>query len=64
MKPSACNIKCVSGKLTGGRVGKRKVKSEDEFKVTKLPEANDVIGIAKRMLGFGRVLVSCQDHLR
>jgi len=42
-------------------MGKRKVKSEDEFKVTVLPVANDVIGIAKKMLGFGRLLISCQD---
>jgi len=49
------------GKVRGGRVGKRKVKSEDQFKVTKLPEANDVIGIAKKMLGGDRLLVSCQD---
>ena len=42
-------------------MGKKKVKSEDAFKVTKLPEANDVIGIAKKMLGGDRLLVSCQD---
>ena len=48
-------------KVGGGIVGKRKVKSEDGFKVTVLPVANDVIGIAKKMLGFDRLLISCQD---
>ena len=45
-------------------MGKRKVKKktrEEELKNIKLPVANDVIGIAKKMLGFDRVLVSCQD---
>jgi len=49
------------GKLKGGRVGKRKVKSEDELSNIKRPVANDVIGIAKKMLGFDRILVDCQD---
>jgi len=44
----------------GDIVGKRKVKSEDHNDM-KLPAGNDVIGIAKKMLGFDRVLVSCQD---
>jgi len=47
------------GKARGARVGKRKVKSEDELSNIKRPVANDVIGIAKKMLGFDRVLVSC-----
>lgn len=42
-------------------MGKRKVKSEEELNVMKLPVANDVIGIAKKMLGFDRIMVSCQD---
>ena len=42
-------------------MGKRKVKSEEQFKVTMLPAATDVMGIAKKMLGFDRLLVSCQD---
>jgi translation initiation factor 1A len=42
-------------------VGRRKIKSEEEFKVTVLPVANDVIGVAKKMLGFDRIMVSCQD---
>ncbi|NIO36380.1 translation initiation factor eIF-1A [Candidatus Bathyarchaeota archaeon] len=42
-------------------MGKRKVRSEEQFKIPVLPEANDVIGIARKMLGFDRVLVRCQD---
>jgi len=42
-------------------VGKRKVKSEEELKVTVLPVANDVMGVAEKMLGFDRILVRCQD---
>jgi translation initiation factor 1A len=41
-------------------VGKRKVKRED-YNAIKIPAGNDVIGIAKKMLGFDRVMVSCQD---
>ena len=42
-------------------MGKKKVISEEELKDMVLPVANDVIGIVKKMLGFDRVLVSCQD---
>jgi translation initiation factor 1A len=42
-------------------MGKRKVKSEEEFSNIKLPTDYDVIGIAKKMLGFDRILVNCQD---
>jgi len=49
------------GKARGVRVGKRKVKSEEELKNMVLPVANDVLGIAEKMLGFDRVLVKCQD---
>ena len=42
-------------------MGKRTVRSEGEFKIPMLPNENDVIGIATKMLGFDRVLVSCQD---
>jgi translation initiation factor 1A len=41
-------------------LGKRKVKRED-YNTIKMPAGNDVIGIAKKMLGFDRILVSCQD---
>jgi len=42
-------------------VGKRKVKSEEELNNMVLPVANDVLDIAKKMLGFDRILVNCQD---
>jgi len=42
-------------------MGKRKVKSEEQSKVTMLPAATDVMGIAQKMLGFDRLMVSCQD---
>ncbi len=42
-------------------MGKRKVKSEGDYNAIKLPAGNDVMGIAKKMLGNDRVLVSCQD---
>lgn len=42
-------------------MGKRKVKSEEELKVTVLPVANDIMGVAEKMLGFDRILVKCQD---
>ena len=41
-------------------MGKRKVKRED-YNALKMPAGNDVIGIAKKMLGFDRLMVSCQD---
>jgi len=41
-------------------LGKRKVKRED-YNTIKMPAGNDVIGIAKKMLGFDRLMVSCQD---
>jgi len=41
-------------------VGKRKVRSED-YEALKPPSGNDVIGIAKKMLGFDRIMVTCQD---
>ncbi len=36
------------GKARGVRVGKKKVKSEEELKNMVLPVANDVMGIAKK----------------
>ncbi len=41
-------------------MGKKKIISEEEIKDMVLPVANDVLGIAIRMLGFDRVLVKCQ----
>jgi translation initiation factor 1A len=45
----------------GKAVGKRKVISEGEIENMVLPSANDVLGIAVRMMGFDRILVKCQD---
>ena len=42
-------------------MGKRKVKSEEELENMMLPVANDVLGIAEKMLGGERVMVKCQD---
>jgi translation initiation factor 1A len=42
-------------------LGKRKIVSEDDFGRIQLPVANDVLGIATRMLGFDRMMVKCQD---
>ena len=42
-------------------MGKKKVLSEEEIKDLVLPVANDVLGVAMRLLGFDRVLVKCQD---
>ena len=41
-------------------MGKRKVMRED-YNAIKVPAGNDIIGIAKKMLGFDRMLVTCQD---
>ena len=42
-------------------MGKRKVISEEVITNMVLPVANDVLGIAVKMLGFDRILVKCQD---
>ncbi|MFQ6081233.1 MAG: translation initiation factor eIF-1A [Candidatus Bathyarchaeia archaeon] len=42
-------------------MGKRKIKSEEELSKMVLPVANDVLGVAVKMLGFDRILVKCQD---
>jgi len=47
--------------LKGAPLGKKKVISEEEIKDMVLPVANDVLGIATKLLGFDRVLVKCQD---
>ena len=43
------------------KLGKRKVINEDELERMVLPSANDVLGMAVRMLGFDRIVVKCQD---
>ena len=42
-------------------MGKQKIISEEEIKDLVLPTANDVLGVAIKLLGFDRVLVKCQD---
>jgi translation initiation factor 1A len=42
-------------------LGKKKVLSEEVIKEMVLPTANDVLGVAVRLLGYDRVLVKCQD---
>ena len=42
-------------------MGKKKVISEEELNEMVLPVANDVLGVAVKLLGFDRVLVKCQD---
>jgi len=42
-------------------LGKKKVLSEEEISDMVLPSANDVLGVAIKLLGFDRVLVKCQD---
>jgi len=42
-------------------MGRRKVVNESNFGKIQLPAANDVLGIAVRMLGFDRMIVKCED---
>ena len=42
-------------------MGKKKVLSEGELSEMVLPSANDVLGVATKLLGFDRVMVKCQD---
>ena len=42
-------------------MGKKKVVSETDIQNMVLPVANDVLGVAVKMLGFDRILVKCQD---
>ena len=43
-------------------MGKKKVISEEELSEMVLPSANDIFGVAVKLLGFDRVLVKCQDR--
>lgn len=45
----------------GSILGKKKILSEEEIADMMLPTANDVLGVAMRLLGFDRVMVKCQD---
>lgn len=42
-------------------MGKKKVLSEGALSQMVLPSANDILGIATKMLGYDRVMVKCQD---
>lgn len=42
-------------------MGKKKVKSEEEIGNMVLPVANDILGIAVKMMGFDHISVNCQD---
>jgi translation initiation factor 1A len=42
-------------------LGKRKVINEEELSDIKLPVANDMIGVAVKLLGYDRIMVKCQD---
>jgi len=42
-------------------LGKKKVLSEEELSEMVYPSANDILGVAVRLLGFDRILVKCQD---
>ena len=42
-------------------MGKRKVVSEIDFGKMQLPVANDVLGVAVKLLGYDRLMVKCQD---
>jgi len=42
-------------------MGKKKVLSEGELSEMMLPSANDMLGVAIKLLGYDRVLVKCQD---
>ena len=42
-------------------MGKKKVISEEQISTLVLPATTDVLGVAKKLLGFDRVLLRCQD---
>lgn len=42
-------------------MGKKKVLSEGELNRLVLPSANDVLGVAVKLLGYDRIRVKCQD---
>ena len=42
-------------------MGKKKVLSEGELNQLVVPSANEILGVAIKLLGFDRVLVKCQD---
>jgi translation initiation factor 1A len=42
-------------------LGKKKVLTEEALSEMVLPSANDVLGVAIKLLGYDRILVKCQD---
>lgn len=42
-------------------MGKKKVLTEEALSEMVLPSANDVLGVAIKLLGYDRILVKCQD---
>jgi translation initiation factor 1A len=42
-------------------LGKKKVLTEEALSEMVLPSANDILGVAIKLLGYDRLLVKCQD---
>lgn len=42
-------------------MGKKKVLTEEQLSELVYPSANDVLGVATKLLGFDRIMVRCQD---
>jgi len=42
-------------------LGKKNVLSEGELNQLVVPSANDILGVAIKLLGYDRILVKCQD---
>ena len=42
-------------------MGRRKIVNEEDMGRIPVPAANDVLGIAIKLLGFDRIMVKCQD---
>ena len=42
-------------------MGKKKVLTEEELSKMVYPTANDMFGVAVKLLGYDRVMVKCQD---
>jgi translation initiation factor 1A len=47
--------------VRGAWLGKKKVLSEGELNQLVVPSANDILGVAIKLLGYDRILVKCQD---
>jgi translation initiation factor 1A len=43
------------------QLGRRKIVNEDDMGRIPIPSANDVLGVAVKLLGFDRIMVKCQD---